>query len=394
MIDVQAPPARRPQLIQCTEVSIFILLRYTFEMDSIGCQLRPGPTTIPVFHALLWPKQGAPIHRLVLGKRAGEDSRMSYNFDPELQSLLGFLPDTSLGIDDPVKARAGFLELIALLNADIDCAGIAIENRTIPGPAGAPDVPVRIYSPEELKRTGPGILHIHGGGFVIGDLDSELGGCVALCRTLGVVVVSVDYRLAPETPYPGPLEDCYAALQWVSDNSAQLQIDPSRLAVFGQSAGGGLSAALALLARDRGGPPICFQYLGIPELDDRLQTASMQRFVDTPMWNRPNAELSWKFYLGDQYQRGADDVPYHAAPARAKDLSALPPAYVSTMEFDPLRDEGVEYALSLMRAGVATELHSFPGTFHGSSLFATTQVSQRESSEMFAVLRRALHIDA
>ena len=220
-----------------------------------------------------------------------------------------------------------------------------------------------------------------------------MGSCLALCRGLGVVVVSIDYRLAPETPYPGPLEDCYSALQWVSSNASMLNIDPARIAVFGVSAGGGLGAATALLSRDRGGPPICFQYLGIPELDDRLQTASMQRFVDTPMWNRPNAEISWDFYLGDQYQRGADNVPYHAAPARAKDLSGLPSAYISTMEFDPLRDEGVEYALKLMQACVATELHSFPGTFHGSSMFANTAISQRESTEMFAVLRRALHIE-
>lgn len=319
---------------------------------------------------------------------------MNYNYDPELKSLLEFLPDTSLGFNDPVKVRAAFLEMMALMNADVDRSGVAIENRTIAGSAGAPDVPVRIYSPEALNNTVPGILHIHGGGFVIGNLDSELASCLALCRNLGVVVVSVDYRLAPESPYPGPLEDCYAALVWMSSNSSQLNIDPARLAIFGMSAGGGLSAATALLARDRGGPPICFQYLSIPELDDRLQTPSMQRFVDTPLWNRPSAELSWDFYLGDQYQRGADDVPYHAAPARAEDLAGLPPAYVNTMEFDPLRDEGVAYAVKLMQAGVATELHSFPGTFHGSSLFATTQVSRRESAEMFAVLRRALRIDA
>ena len=318
---------------------------------------------------------------------------MSYNYDPELASLLEFLPDVSLGISEPVKARAGFLELVAQLNADIDQHGVAIYNRSIPGPTGAPDVAIRLYSPEGLEQAVPAILHIHGGGFVIGDLDSELGSCVALCRQLGAVVVSVDYRLAPETPYPGPLEDCYAALEWVSSNSAQLSTDPTRIAVFGQSAGGGLAAATCLLAKDRDGPDICFQYLGIPELDDRLQTPSMQRFVDTPMWNRPNAELSWDFYLGDQYQRGADDVPYHAAPARAEDLTGLPPAYISTMEFDPLRDEGVQYALNLMQAGVATELHSFPGTFHGSALFSTAQVSQRESVEMFAVLRRALHIE-
>jgi acetyl esterase len=317
---------------------------------------------------------------------------MDYNYDPELAPLLELLPDAALDISDPVAARAGFLQMITQLNADLDVSGIHIENRKIPGPDGAPEVAIRIYTPAGLDQTTPGILHIHGGGFVIGDLDSEMGQCLALCRQLGVVVVSVDYRLAPETPYPGGLEDCYTILQWVSDNSAALKIDPARLAVFGASAGGGLSAALCLLARDRKGPQICFQYLGIPEVDDRLQTPSMQRFEDTPMWNRPNAQLSWDFYLGDQHQRGSDDVPFYAAPARAEDLSGLPSAYVSTMEFDPLRDEGVQYALKLMQAGVATELHSFPGTFHGSSLFSSTQISQREATEMFAVLRRALQL--
>ena len=318
---------------------------------------------------------------------------MGYNYDAELAQMLQFLPDTKFTMSDPEQARAHFLEMISSLNAGLDESGVVIAEQAIAGPEGAPEVPVRIYTPEGLNAAVPGILHIHGGGFVIGNLDSEHGTCVALCRRLGVVIVSVDYRLAPETPYPGPLEDCYAALQWASSNSARLQIDPARLAIFGQSAGGGLAAALALLARDRSGPAICFQYLGIPELDDRLQTSSMQRFVDTPMWNRPNAEISWDFYLGDQYQRGADDVPYHAAPARAEDLTGLPPAYVNTMEFDPLRDEGVEYALKLMRAGVATELHSFPGTFHGSSLFSSARISQRESREMFAVLERALQIE-
>lgn len=318
---------------------------------------------------------------------------MGYNYDPELTPLLDLLPDTSLGLGDPAAAREAFLELVAQVNADIDDAGVVIENRTIPGPGDAPDVPVRIYSPEGLAGSVPGILHIHGGGFVIGNLDSELGSCIGLCRGLGVVVVSVDYRLAPETPYPGPLEDCYAALAWLAEHSGQLNIDAARVMVFGQSAGGGLAAATALLARDRGGPDLCFQYLGIPELDDRLQTPSMQQFVDTPMWNRPNAELSWDYYLGGRYQRGADDVPGHAAPARAEALAGLPPAYVSTMEFDPLRDEGIEYALKLMQAGVATELHSFPGTFHGSALFTHVQVSQREAAEMFAVLRRALSIE-
>ncbi len=318
---------------------------------------------------------------------------MTYNYDPELAALLDLLPDTTLGMDDPIAARAGFSEMTAALNADLDTSGVKIENRSIPGPEGAPEVPVRIFSPEALTGTVPALLHIHGGGFVIGDLDSEQGSVVSLCRHLGIVVVSVDYRLAPETPFPGGLEDCYAAWCWTLDNAAELQIDTSRIGITGMSAGGGLTAATCLLCRDRGGPQPAFQFLGIPELDDRLDTVSMKTFVDTPMWNRPNAKLSWDYYLGENYQRGGDDVPYLAAPARAEDLSNLPPAYVSTMEFDPLRDEGIHYALKLMQAGVSTELHSFPGTFHGSTLFTTASVSQRELEEMFVVLRRALKLD-
>lgn len=316
---------------------------------------------------------------------------MSYNYDPELLPLLELLGDVELDLSEPIATRAMFKTMTEPMNAEVDRSGVAIEEREIAGP-DVP-VPVRIYRPEARRGAGPGLLHIHGGGFVIGDLDSELGSCIALCRNLSVTVVSVDYRLAPETPYPGGLEDCYAALKWMAENAGELQVDPSRIGLIGLSAGGGLAAATALLARDRGGPGVCFQYLGIPELDDRLDTPSMLQFDDTPMWNRPAAIQSWDYYLGDTYRRGADDVPAYAAPARATDLAGLPPAYVSTMEFDPLRDEGVQYALKLMQAGVATELHAFPGTFHGSSLFASAQVHQRESAEMFAVLSRGLGID-
>jgi acetyl esterase/lipase len=316
---------------------------------------------------------------------------MNYNYDPELLPLLELLGDIEIELSDPVATRAMFSAMTEPMNAEVDRTGVAIEDRDFAGPDGR--VPIRIYTPEGKQDTSPGLLHIHGGGFVIGDLESELGSCVALCRNLGITVVSVDYRLAPETPYPGGLEDCYAALQWMAQNAAELQVDQERIGLIGMSAGGGLSAATALLARDRGGPKVCFQYLGIPEVDDRLDTPSMLQFVDTPMWNRPAAIQSWDHYLGDKYQRGADDVPPYAAPARATDLEGLPPAYVSTMEFDPLRDEGVQYALKMMQAGVATELHAFPGTWHGSSMFASAQVHQRESAEMFAVLRRGLNLD-
>jgi acetyl esterase len=315
---------------------------------------------------------------------------MTYSYDPEIAPFLEVLPP--LTIDDPVAARAGFEEMAAQLNADLDASGVQAVDRRIKGADGAPEVPVRVYTPEALSGTTAGLLYIHGGGFVVGSLETEHATCVALCQALGIVLVSVDYRLSPETAYPGALEDCYAGLQWLHANSAELRVDPARIGIFGLSAGGCLAAATTLLARDRSGPAICFQFLCIPELDDRLETPSMQQFTDTPMWNRPNAELSWDYYLGEQYRRGADDVPYHAAPARAPDLSGLPPTYVSTMQFDPLRDEGVLYALRLLQAGVATELHSFPGTFHGSILLKAARVTQRELAEMVTVLARALGV--
>jgi acetyl esterase/lipase len=213
------------------------------------------------------------------------------------------------------------------------------------------------------------------------------GWCQQVAADLDAVVVSVDYRLAPEHPFPAGIEDCYAALCWTAGQASALGIDPARIALAGQSAGGGLAAGTALMARDRGYPAPCFQLLEIPELDDRLDTPSMLAFQDTPLWNRPNAEWSWRHYLGPGHV--GEPSPY-AAPARAKDLAGLPPAYVSTMEFDPLRDEGILYALKLMQAGVPVELHSYPGTFHGSGLLPGAAVSKRSAREALDALRRAL----
>ena len=311
---------------------------------------------------------------------------MSYNFDPELQPLIDLLPESDFS--DPVSARENLESMISAMSNDLDDSGLLIDDHTIEHQGHS--VGVRLYRPENLEKQTAALLYIHGGGFAVGSLDSEHVIVTGLCKALGVVIVSVDYRLAPEHPYPAALEDCYQSLCWLHDNAEQLQVDHERIAVMGSSAGGGLSAALALLAKDRKGPSLCFQFLGIPELDDRLTTTSMRQFTDTPLWSRPNAVLSWQYYLGNQYKAGGDDVPYHAAPARAEDVSGLPPAYISTMEYDPLRDEGIEYALKLLRAGVNVELHSYPGTFHGSSMVPTAAVSQRAMQETLVVLRRAL----
>ena len=262
------------------------------------------------------------------------------------------------------------------------------KDRLIAGPAGAPDVPIRIYRKKEGQAGNrPCVFEIHGGGFMLGNIDMMDAWCQQVAAELDTVVVSVEYRLAPEDPFPAGVEDCYAALCWVAKEAAELGIDPARIAIAGQSAGGGLAAATALLARDRGSPALCFQLLEIPELDDRLQTPSMQAFTDTPLWNLPNARWSWHHYLGPDHK---GEVSPYAAPARAEDLSNLPPAYISTMEFDPLRDEGIEYATRLLRAGVSVELHSFPGTFHGSALLPTAEVSRRNLEEVIRVLGRRL----
>jgi acetyl esterase len=310
---------------------------------------------------------------------------MTYAIDPELAAVLPMIPASDL--TDLPAARASFSDMIAAMPKP-ESEGILVEDRRIPGPAGAPDVPIRIYRPEQPVAPAA-VYDVHGGGFIMGDLEIDHARNLVLARELGVVVVSVEYRLAPETPFPGPLEDVYAGLVWTAEHAAELGVDPQRIAIHGSSAGGGLAAGLALLARDRGGPRIAFQYLGVPELDDRLSTPSMTAFTDTPIWNRPNAVISWDAYLGRGVP-GTDGVSPYAAPARATDLAGLPPAYVSVMHFDPLRDEGIGYALAMLAAGVTVELHLFPGTFHGSGLAPHAAVSQRESAETVGVLRQAL----
>jgi acetyl esterase len=311
---------------------------------------------------------------------------MTYAFDPELIPMLEYIPVRD--ITDYEASRAMTAKLIEPMNANVDTSGVRIEDREIPGPEGAPRVPIRIYAPEDPLGPMPALLDIHGGGFISGSIEMEHALGVTVARDLGATFVTPEYRLAPENPFPAGVEDCYATLQWLHDEAAGLQVDPQRVAVGGQSAGGGLTAAVVLLARDRGGPPICFQFLGIPELDHRLQTASMRAFVDTPMWNRPAAEISWRYYLGDN----AGEVSPYASPSICADLSGLPPAYVTTMEFDPLRDEGILYALRMMEAGVSVELHSYPGTFHGSALVTSAAVSRRASVEMMGALKRGLGV--
>ena len=257
---------------------------------------------------------------------------------------------------------------------------LSITEELVPGPPGSDPVRVRLYRPLGDAAARPAVVYIHGGGFIAGDLDSEDVRCVRFANEAGCVVVSVEYRLAPEHRYPAALDDCYTTLCWTTSSTGPLGVDPSRIGLAGASSGGNLAAATALLARDRGEPPVAFQCLVYPTLDDRMQTASV-RFVGTPLVDGSDVARCWDYYLGAD----RTDVSPYAAPGRADDLTGLPPAYVMTAELDPLRDDGLRYANRLLEAGVSVELHQFAGAFHGFDLFPTA-LSQRALDEQVAWL--------
>jgi acetyl esterase/lipase len=310
---------------------------------------------------------------------------MEYRYDKELMAAI-----PSFGIFDltnPAQTREK-LRIASKGRPAPDATGVDVKDYEAPGPDGGGNVFVRVYRPTGIETKLPVVLNIHGGGFVIGRVEVDDGRCLEMARQIPALIVSVGYRLAPENPYPAALEDCYAALIWIAGRAADFGADAARVGVHGISAGGGLAAALALLARDKGGPRIIFQYLDMPQLDDRRASVSMRRFTDTPGWNSVNAEISWRYYLGDIV--GRDTVPIYAAPARAKDLTGLPDAYVGALEYDPLRSEAVMYAEALFAAGVSVELHVMPSAYHLAYLVPNAKVERRRADERIAVLRRAL----
>ncbi len=258
------------------------------------------------------------------------------------------------------------------------------EELTITGPPGSSDIRLRIYTPSTGNGSGSAFINYHGGGFFMGDLENEHVRCLTMTRDAGAVSIGVDYRLAPEHPFPEGVEDCYRALEWTVDNAHRLNIDPGKIAVGGGSAGGCLSAAVALLARDRGGPNIALQMLFYPGLDDRCVSGSMINGEDCHIWNSQNCRDMWDHYLG----RDRRDVSAYAAPARATDLVGLPATYVMTCEHDPLRDEAIAYAQRLMEVGVPVELHNYAGTAHAFDLLIPSKTADKALREGAELLGR------
>ena len=239
---------------------------------------------------------------------------------------------------------------------------VVVTDRTIPGTADGPDLEITVLSPA-AGPSGPAIYYIHGGGMILGTRRSVDRAFVEAVETLGFVLVSADYRLAPEHPYPAGVEDCYAGLVWTAEHAADLGFDPARLLIAGPSAGGGLAAGTALLARDRGGPRLTHQMLLCPMLDDREITPSSTELDGDAPWDRNANRVGWTALLGER--RGAPDVPIYAAPARAGDLTGLPPTFIDVGDVETFRDEDIDYAARLSRAGVPVELHVWPGGVHG-----------------------------
>jgi acetyl esterase/lipase len=240
---------------------------------------------------------------------------------------------------------------------------ISHQERSIKGPGG--DIIISIFrstASKSFNQSHPGILWMHGGGMFSGSRFGSIQNLLDLVKSLDMVCVSIEYRLAPEHPDPAPLEDCYTALVWVGKNLEALGINPSKLMIGGSSAGGGLAAGVALYARDHGGPTLCAQLLQSPMLDDRLQSLSSYQYIDEGTWSRGSNETGWSALLGER--KGGEHVSIYAAPGRASDLSGLPPAFIEVGSADTLRDESVAYASQLWASGIQAELHVWPGGFH------------------------------
>jgi acetyl esterase/lipase len=288
-------------------------------------------------------------------------------YDPELKEILALMPSSDGLTREMLPMVRQIMNTTYTLEAIISVyPEITHEERIIPGPNG--DIKLSIFHPSKrLAEGNPGIYWIHGGGMIAGNRFTGTLIPAEWVDKLNAVCVSVEYRYAPEYPGPIPVEDCYAGLEWVEKNAASLGIDPKKLIIAGQSAGGGLAAGTSLLIRDRGGPALLAQVLICPMLDDRNTSVSSKQYVTGGPWTKASNNLGWNCLLGDR-----TDISIYEAPARATDLSRLPPAFLDVGSAEIFRDEDVAFASLLWASGVQAELHVWPGGFHGFDMLAPT----------------------
>jgi acetyl esterase/lipase len=308
-----------------------------------------------------------------------------YLVDPDLLEVFDTLPRIEFSAELLPAIRAGGLPL----QMDPVAVDVDVARRKVPGPQGAPEVEIAIYTPRNRSGAMPCIFHIHGGGYVVGTTAALEPIHRSLAAAAGCCIVSVEYRLAPETRFPGAIEDCYAALSWLFAQAGSLGVDGARVGVMGESAGGGLAAALALLARDRREHKLTFQHLIYPMLDDRTcVTRSPHPFAGEFLWTPHNNSFGWSSLLG--VAPGSQDVSPYAAAARATDLSGLPPTFISTGALDLFVEEDMEYARRLNRAGVPVELHVYAGAYHAFDVLTNAPIAAAAKRDSLAALRRFL----
>lgn len=308
--------------------------------------------------------------------------------DESHRQVLGFLPADFMDLSDLGSAVETIMGLLGSAPAELPDT-VIVQDHFVQASDGH-QILVRVYRPRVPRTLSPCLYWMHGGGLVLGAVAMDDARCAEIVERLNIVVASVEYRLAPAFPYPVPLEDCYDGLQWLVGAAELLDLDVDRIAIGGGSAGAGLAAGLALLARDRGQLHPCFQLLRYPMIDDRNETPSSHQVTDLRVWNRSANITGWHAYLGDS--AGSDDVSPYAAAARATDLAGLPPAIVTVGELDMFLDEDILYAQRLIAAGVSTELHVYGKCIHGSdALVAHAESVQRWKRDEFEALDRALN---
>lgn len=291
-------------------------------------------------------------------------------FDPDVQAVLDEIAkNPQPALTRETLPRDGVDRMFPDNDTVIAGRDITWEDRVIPGPPGAPDIEVTIFRPAGSETsTLAGFVNIHGGGMIVGHRSWETARVVDIVAEHGVVAVNVEYRLAPEDPYPAGVEDCYAAFVWTHAHAAELGIDPARIVVGGGSAGGGLTAAVALLARDRRGPVMAGQLLLCPMIDNTNTTVSSRQYDGIGTWQRDMNLLAWSCVLGEELAFSTE-APAYAAPSRAADVSGLPPAYIEVGEAEMFRDEDTAYALRIWETGGQAELHVWGGGAHGFDMY-------------------------
>lgn len=301
------------------------------------------------------------------------------------------MPGGGLNLDDIPAARAAGDEMIESMKGQMPIIeGVDSEDSLVPGPTGTPDVAVRIYRPINQPGRLPALFWMHGGGYIMGNIEHDDVSAKLLTLAGDCVTVAVDYRLAPENPFPAPVEDCYAALKWLASHTDELGVDKNRIAIGGASAGGGLAAGLALLVRDRTEVHIIAQFLIYPMIDDRTIEPASDTLPDTILWTREANLIGWRCYLG--CEPGGDNISCYAAASRAEDMTGLPPAFIAVGDLDLFAQEDIDYARRLVEAGVPTELHVYPGGCHAfNGLAPEADISQQFTDNFYRALKRMLH---